>query len=103
MNPSLNSEKRRATLDTRPFTLEAMLSELQLATTLEVVGKDPAGAGMTQRVAGSESTYLFGFAKEFLPLTARDKEVLFVLRTARVSVRAKFQLKDMLYHGSLAV
>ncbi len=102
MNSSLN--KRRPSDAPAPvMTLEAMLEELQAAATLEAPGKDPAGAGIVRRLTGSESTYLFGFSKEFLPLSVNDKEAVFILHTLRVSVKAKFQLKDMIYKGSLAV
>jgi hypothetical protein len=102
MNSSMN--KRRPSDAPAPtITLEAMLEELQAAATLEVAGKDPAGAGIVQRLKGSESTYLFGFSKEFLTLALNDKEAVFVLHTLRVSVKAKFQLKDMVYKGVLAV
>lgn len=102
MNSSMN--KRRPQDAPAPvITLEAMLEELQAAATLEVPGKDPAGAGIVRRLTGSESTYLFGFSKEFLTLSANDKEAIFTLHTLRVSVKARFQLKDMLYKGALAV
>jgi hypothetical protein len=102
MNSSLN--KRRPSDAPAPkMTLEAMLEELQAAATLEVPGKDAAGAGIVRRLAGSESTYLFGFSKEFLPISVNDKEAVFILHTLRVSVKAKFPLKEMIYKGALAV
>jgi hypothetical protein len=102
MNSSLN-KRRPADAPAPVMTLEAMLEELQAAATLEVPGKDPAGAGIVRRLTGSESTYLFGFSREFLPLSANDKEAIFILHTLRVSVKAKFPLKDMVYKGALAV
>ena len=102
MNSSLN--KRRPSDAPAPaLTLQAMLEELQAAATLGVPGKDPAGAGVVRRLTGSESTYLFGFSKEFLTFSVSDKEAIFILHTLRVSVKAKFQLKDMIYKGVLAV
>jgi hypothetical protein len=102
MNSMLN--RRRPSGEPAPsIPLEAMLEELQAGSTLEVPGKDPAGAGIVRRLAGHDSTYLFGFSKEFLPLSVNDKEAIFTLRTLLVSVKVKFELKDMMYRGSLAV
>ncbi|MDE3195861.1 MAG: hypothetical protein KGN84_05935 [Acidobacteriota bacterium] len=86
-----------------PIPLQSFLENLQAAATLEAQGKEPAGAGIVRLLARSDSTYLFGFSKDLLPLTVRDKEVLFTLRTKRVSVKARFQPKDMVYKGVLAL
>lgn len=45
----------------------------------------------------------FGFPKEMLTLKADDKEVTFTSTFGRLPVKAKFNLKDMLYRGELAV
>jgi hypothetical protein len=82
---------------------EDVIAELQGAATLVVTGRDPAGAGIVRRLAGSQNSYLFGFSKDLLPLSGNEKEVVFELRTARVSVKEKFELKNMIYHGKLAV
>jgi len=90
----------------RPVTtinLEDLLAELQGAASLVVPGRDPVGAGLVKHVAGSENNYLFGFDKDLLPLTGSEKEILFVLHTARVSVKAKFEPKNMMYRGKFAV
>jgi hypothetical protein len=89
--------------DGTPQTLETMLRDLEAAATLETPGKDPAGAGIVRRIPGAESTYVFGFAKEFLQLTERDREALFTLRTPHVSVKTRFNLKEMIYRGKLAL
>src|SRR5665213_1092561 len=99
---AMNPEKRNSP-DAQPVTLQQMTGELQAASTLQAAGKDAAGAGLVRRATGLESTYLFGFAKEFLTLTTADKEVVFLLRTNRVSVKAKFQPREMLYRGTLAL
>jgi hypothetical protein len=58
---------------------------------------------MVRLVPGAASTYLFGFSKELLPLGVGDREVLFTLRTGLMSVKAKFEPREMLYHGKLAL
>jgi hypothetical protein len=84
-------------------TQEEMLDELAGAATLQVPGRDPAGASLVRKVAGSQNNYLFGFARELLPLTGAEKEILFQLHTARVTVKAKFEPKAMLYRGKFTL
>jgi len=85
------------------MTYDDLMNELQGAATLESPGREPAGAGLVKRVPGTENGYLFGFDKELMPLTGNEKEIDFVLRTARVSVKAKFEPKNMVYRGKPAL
>jgi hypothetical protein len=78
----------------RKVNLDSMVANLQ------VHGKDSTDAGGT--LAGRE-TVLFAFSKELLPLIAADKEVIFTLETNQYSVKPRFELKEMTYHGRLAV
>jgi hypothetical protein len=80
-----------------------MIEQLQLSATLEARGKEPEQPGIVKAVPRTPGTFLFAFSKELLPLTVNDREVLFTLRTALMSVRAKFEPKEMVYHGQLAV
>lgn len=71
-----------------------------LVATLETKGKQSVGSG------GIETTRrgtLFAFSKELLPLSIADKEVFFQLEADQFSIRARFDLKDMVYRGMLAV
>jgi hypothetical protein len=95
--------KRKFRADAETIALSDFLAELQGAASLEASGKEPVGAGMVRHVPGSANNYLFGFSKELLALTGREKEVQFVLRTSLVSVRAKFEPKNMLYRGQPAL
>lgn len=79
-----------------------MIEQLQLSATLEARG-EPAQPGLVRAMPRTSGTYLFGFSKELLPLGARDREIRFVLRTALMSVRAKFEPKEMIYKGQLAL
>jgi len=99
--PGAMGRYRRGAPEVFP-TQEELLNELAGAATLQISGRDPVGTGLARRVAGSQNNYLFGFDKDLLPLTGREKELLFVLHTARVSVKAKFEPKNMLYHGSFS-
>jgi len=80
-----------------------MIEQLQLSSTLEARGREPEQPGVVRAVPRTPGSYLFGFSRELLPLTANDREVQFTLRTALMSVRAKFEPKEMLYHGKLAL
>lgn len=51
---------------------------------------------------GRETT-LFAFSKELFPLTTADKEVLFALEADQYSIKTYFNLREMTYHGRLAV
>jgi hypothetical protein len=85
------------------IALSDFLAELQGAASLEATGKESVGAGLVRRVPGSANNYLFGFSRDLLQLTGREKEVQFTLRTSLVSVKAKFEPKNMIYRGKLAV
>ena len=98
-NPSRQSQEdnppRRSPDDT--------LDNLKQFTTLQPKGKELAQAGVVQQQTSSNSNLLFGFSKDSLTLTKDDKEVLFSTTLGRLVIRAKFDPKEMLYHGQLAV
>ena len=79
------------------------LDNLKQFTTLQPKGKELAQAGIVQQQTSSNSNLLFGFSKDSLTLTKDDKEVFFSTTLGRLVVRAKFDPKEMLYHGQLAV
>lgn len=80
------------------------LDALKSFTILQPKGMDYAEPGVVQQQPSSGGpTYLFGFAKEFLDLTPHVKEVTFSTQLGSLIVKAKFEPKDMLYHGKLAV
>jgi hypothetical protein len=64
-------------------------------------GSDSVDAGAIETTRSH--AVIFGFSKELLPFRATDKEVIFSMATDRYSVRARFNLKEMRYHGMLAV
>jgi len=79
------------------------LDELKQYTTLQPKGKDLAQAGIVQRQVSNGSIILFGFSRETLQLKPDDKEADFSTRLGSLIVKAKFNLKEMMYHGELAV
>ena len=82
---------------------EDTLDNLKHFTTLQPKGKELAQAGVVQQQTSSNSNLLFGFSKDSLTLTKGDKEVLFSTTLGRLVIRAKFNPKEMLYRGQLAV
>lgn len=79
------------------------LENLKELASLQSKGKDLVQAGIVQQQVGSGTSFLFGFSKELLPLSADDKEILFSSRFGRLLVKAKFHPKEMLYQGQLAL
>ncbi len=76
---------------------------LRRATTLAVKGKDPVGSDVVMSMGANNSTLLFGFPKDALPLAVADKEVEFMIKLGSLSAKTKFNLKDMTYNGALAL
>jgi hypothetical protein len=77
------------------------LDRIQNGTTLQVIGKDPAEAGIARRTR--IGSILFGFSKDQLRLTPNDGDIVFALNTQQLTLKTKFDAKEMLYHGELAV
>jgi hypothetical protein len=78
------------------------IEPLKISSALSAKGKEPVQAGTAVR-GRDGATVFFGFSKDLLPLTVRDKEVLFSLDTDRIALRARFQPKEMIYRGELAL
>lgn len=77
------------------------LERLQNGATLQAKGRDAAEAGICRR--NRIGAFLFGFSKDYLMLTPRDRDIVFKLDTGQFTVTAKFDGKEMMYHGKLAV
>jgi len=77
------------------------LERAQNGATLQVKGKDPGEAGIARR--NHIGSILFGFSKDYLHLTANDREIVFKLDTGQLLLSTRFDTKEMTYHGKLAV
>jgi len=77
------------------------LDRIQSGATLQVKGKDPAEAGIARR--SRIGSILFGFSKDQLRLTPSDGDIVFALNTQQLTLKTKFDAKEMIYHGKLAV
>jgi hypothetical protein len=85
-------------------SMEDRLDDLKGVTFLQPKDKAEVQPGIIQQPSGNfGSTILFGFSKELLNLTVEDRDVTFVTEFGRVNLKVKFNLKDMVYHGELAV
>jgi hypothetical protein len=73
-----------------------------LSASLQARGKEPVDAGAIQPTQNG-SVMLFGFSKELLSLNASDKDIVFTLEAEQFSVKAKFDPKEMMYRGKLAL
>src|SRR5207237_3503656 len=71
---------------------------------LEGKGVHAVKAAEFQRAPGSfTQSIFFGFAIETLALSSADHEVTFTTRVAKSPISVKFNLKEMVYRGALAV
>jgi hypothetical protein len=85
---------------------EDVIERVQAMTYLEPKGKTAAQPGVVEQAPGGtarSATLLFGFSKETLQLTAADKEVTFTTQLGNLTVKAKFDLKEMMYRNQLAL
>jgi hypothetical protein len=79
---------------------EEQLNELAKGAALQRKDKDPIPAGAVQRIPGEKGSVAFFFPKTSA-ITLEDKEVEFVSKVARIEVRRKFKLKDMVVADKL--
>jgi hypothetical protein len=79
---------------------EEQLNELAKGAALQRKDKDPLPAGAVQRIPGEKGSVAFFFPKTSA-ITLEDKEVEFVSKVARIEVRRKFKLKDMVVGDKL--
>ena len=75
---------------------------LKQVTYLEVKKQDPANPGEIVQDPDESSTIYFGFLHQFLDLTDA-RTATFSTTMGPLNVKVKFNLKEMKYHGELAV
>jgi hypothetical protein len=89
--------------DSQSMALKNAVDNLKQFTTLQPKGRELAQAGIVQQMTPGGTYFLFGFAKEFLDFGKNDREVDFTTRLGRILVKARFDIREMTYHGKLAV
>ncbi len=74
------------------------------AASLEIKGKDPIAPSHIRKEDGDGGPiWIYRFPRSGNPISAEDKEVLFLLHLGRINLKAKFPLKDMTYKDQLAL
>ncbi|HEU5020389.1 MAG TPA: hypothetical protein VFT60_00815 [Bryobacteraceae bacterium] len=77
---------------------------LRAGSELKAKDRPPLQPGIVDR---RNNTWLFGFSRELLPLTKKDRDVQFTVRIGEnlsdTLVRASFDPREMIYRGELAV
>jgi hypothetical protein len=82
---------------------QKLLDRMRAAALLEPKDKRYLQAALVVQQPASYGNVYFGFAKDIVTLRPEDREVGFTTQFGQIQVRTKFYLKDMLYHGELAV
>jgi hypothetical protein len=81
---------------------QEILDWLKNGASLRVKSKESVEAGAIRPARGGE-VILFGFSRELLPLSVNDREVVFILDTDQFALKAKFDPREMIYRGKLAI
>lgn len=79
-----------------------MIEKLLSSVTLSAKGRDPQSAVVVQQTKTSQAL-IFGFERTSLPLTVADKDVQFTIKLGVLTAKAKFEPKDMMFDGKLAM
>ncbi len=81
---------------------KAAYARLLASATLSAKGKDPEPADQAVQTSDRQSM-IFAFPKQSLPLSPDDKDVQFTMKLGNISLKAKFEPKEMTYKGELAL
>jgi len=93
--------RQRNADDNRRAGIEEAFKEV---TSLQRKGTDPIPPERVELVDESGISYLrFFFPRDPNPITPDDKEVTFVTTYGKISIKARFTPKDMIYRDRLAV
>ena len=84
--------------DPRRPSREQMQANMKQSTTLQIKGKAPL---KPERIEPSETGIMFLFSRDDHPIKREDKEVIFQTKLGPLELKARFALKDMLYHDRL--
>ena len=85
---------------------EEVLERIKDLTYLQPKDKPPAQPGVVEKGPISStgiSPVWFGFSRDILELTPDDREVTFTTQFGKLEIKARFNLKDMMYHNELAL
>jgi hypothetical protein len=91
-----------ATPEEQAAQAKARQDRLLHSVTLTAKGRDPQSADVVL-MTSDKQTIIFGFPKEAFPLAATDKDVEFAMKTGVMTIKAKFEPKEMVYKGALTI
>jgi hypothetical protein len=77
--------------------------KLRAASSLHLKGHDALEAAVVKHADGGRDVVLFGFSREGLEISREDKEVVFATTINRIPLSAKFNPREMVYRGELAL
>lgn len=103
LNPGQRAQYQNEDDDSMQKSQQEMLDRIKAQTYLSPKDKRDAQPGIVIQQGSIYGNVLFGFSKDVLALKVEDKEVVFSTIFGRSPIKAKFNLKDMLYRGELAV
>jgi hypothetical protein len=78
------------------------LEKIRAASTLHPRGRDPLEAALVKPATAPE-VFFFGFSRQALDISKEEKEVLFATTINRVPMTVKFNPREMIYRGELAL
>jgi hypothetical protein len=84
-------------------TSRSALERARQVTTLRLKGHEPLEAAVAKQWEHNRTVFLFGFAKQAMPITKDNKEVGFHTTVSRAELNAKFSPREMVYRGELAL
>jgi hypothetical protein len=97
------SRRRNQSQDDGSQSVQNTLDRLKGVSYLEPKEKRTLQPEVVVQQPASYGNVYFGFPKDLVTLRPEDKEVTFTTLFGSTQVKAKFNMKDMLYRGELAV
>jgi hypothetical protein len=82
---------------------DKLFDQLRQFTSLQPNDQPPVQPGTVQRVYRDAGAVLVGFSRDVLELSADDKSIQFTTEVGRISLKTKFDTKEMRYRGHLAL
>jgi hypothetical protein len=79
------------------------LNQVKRFTTLQPKDEGVAQPDVVLAMEGSPNSLSFGFSKTSMGFTPDDQEMQFTTWIGHLLVKAKFETKDMVYRGKLAL
>ena len=82
---------------------DQLFDQLKQFTSMQPNDQPPVQPGVARKLEGSANAILLGFSFDAVELTAEDKSIAFTTWLGHLVIKTKFETKDMLYRGKLAL